>query len=93
MSDPARRLLRALARAAAAAGCAPVLRHDGTDPWASVTFTGARHRVTATGTGLAAWLAALPEAELPLPAGHLVAGCAVTPTASGAVLELLVLDC
>ncbi len=44
-------------------------------PWASVTFTGARHRLTldlAEGAAATAWLAALPELDLPLP-GHLVA--------------------
>lgn len=48
-------------------------------PWASVTFSGARHRMTldARATpGLDRWLAALPEAEFAL-RGHLVADLTV----------------
>jgi hypothetical protein len=51
-----------------------VARHDST-PWASVTFAGARHRLTIEAPltpGFDRWLAALPEAEFAL-RGHLVA--------------------
>ncbi|WP_313535531.1 hypothetical protein [Sphingomonas sp.] len=44
-------------------------------PWASVTFSGARHRMLLELDGsivAQAWLVALPELELPL-RGHLVA--------------------
>jgi hypothetical protein len=49
-------------------------------PWASVTFAGARHRLTmvaARSASLDAWLASLPEAEFRL-RGHLVADLAIT---------------
>ncbi|WP_294332467.1 hypothetical protein [uncultured Sphingomonas sp.] len=48
-------------------------------PWASVTFTGARHRLVLAAQetpALRAWLAALPDLDLPL-SGHLVADLAV----------------
>lgn len=48
-------------------------------PWASVTFTGARHclaLVALETPALRAWLAALPDLDLPL-SGHLVADLAV----------------
>lgn len=88
-----RQLLRALARSAGAAGCAAELSHDGETPWASLTFTGARHRVRATGdaAALAGWLATLPEAELPL-AGWFVASCAAEVAGGAATIELLVLE-
>lgn len=44
-------------------------------PWASVTFTGARHRlllVAPETPALRAWLSAVPELDLPI-SGHLVA--------------------
>lgn len=91
MPDPAGRLLRALARSAAAHGCAPELRHETSRPWASITFTGMQHRIGAIGTGLDAWLAALPEADLAVP-GSFVASCDVTAIPGGAVLTMLVLD-
>lgn len=56
-----------------------VVTRDAT-PWASVTFAGARHRLTldAPATpGLDRWLAGLPETEFAL-RGHLVADLAVT---------------
>ena len=49
-------------------------------PWASVTFAGARHRLTLEAratTGLDRWLAGLPDAEFALH-GHLVADVTVT---------------
>jgi hypothetical protein len=44
-------------------------------PWASVTFTGARHRLAVeldASVVAQAWLVALPDLELPI-SGHLVA--------------------
>lgn len=48
-------------------------------PWASVTFTGARHVLTLEAPATAAldaWLETLPETEFVIP-GHLVADIAV----------------
>lgn len=88
-----RQLLRALTRSAAAAGCAAELSHDGETPWATATFSGARHRLRASGeaAALGRWLAMLPEAELPL-AGWFVASCAAEVVGREAVIELLVLE-
>lgn len=68
-------------------------------PWASATFTGARHRLTIVaekGPATMAWLAALPEMELPI-AGHLVADLAVIAVeqdeeALRATLEVLTVE-
>jgi hypothetical protein len=68
-------------------------------PWASVTFTGARHRLTLALAETAAaetWLAALPEADLPL-LGHLLADLQVLTTTPRdgrlyAVLEALTVE-
>lgn len=62
-------------------------------PWASATFSGARHRLTVTAADTphaAAWLAALPEIELPI-AGHLVADLhvAAVTRAEGALRAVL----
>jgi hypothetical protein len=78
--DPGTQLERALVRSAAEIGV--VLSPIGATatPWASVTFTGARHRLTmfaVRSSALDAWLAGLPEAEFRL-RGHLVADLAVT---------------
>lgn len=93
MSAPARRMLRALARSAADAGCAAALSHEGERAWATATFAGARHTVRATGdaAALGRWLAMLPEAELPMH-GHFVASCAAELVGGAAVIELLVLE-
>jgi len=66
-----------LARALVADACRHGLLLDVRDwrviPWASVTFVGDRHIATLKVAGdPAAWLAALPEAELAV-RGHLVA--------------------
>jgi hypothetical protein len=93
VSGPVRQLLRALARSAEAAGCATLLTHLSETPWATVTFSGARHQVRAVGdaTALTRWLAMLPEAELPL-SGWFVASCAAEIAGGEAVIELLVLE-
>ncbi len=93
MSAPVRQLLRALAVSAEKAGCAPLLTHLEEIPWATVTFSGARHRVHATGdaAALSRWLSMLPEAELPL-SGWFVASCAAEVAGGEALIELLVLE-
>ena len=93
MTDPVRPLLRALARSAVDAGCPVALSHDGERPWATATFAGARHTVSAQGdaAALALWLAMLPEAELPM-RGWFVASCAAELIGSTATIELLVLE-
>lgn len=93
MSDPVPALLRALRRSAGDAGCAVELTHVGETLWATVTFTGARHaiRAVADPAALWAWLAMLPEADLPLH-GHFVASCAAEIIGGEAVIELLVLE-
>lgn len=88
---PDRRLLRALRRSAAAAGCVVTLSHDAETPWSSATFVGGQHRIEAAGKSLDAWLATLPEADLPM-IGHFVASCAVERREGGAMLTLLVLE-
>lgn len=54
-----------------------IVRSDWTR-WASATFTGARHLITVSlyGPDIDGWLAALPEADLPL-RDHLVADAVV----------------
>ena len=90
--DPVRRLLRALERSAAAAGCTVKLHHEALTPWASATFVGGQHRVAAiTGPDAAAWLRGLATADLPLP-NFYVASVAVEARESGAVLTILVLE-
>lgn len=89
--DPAAQLLRALARAAAATGCAAELRHEALVPWASATFNGGQHRVAVAGPALDAWLDTLADADLPL-IGHFVASLAVDRDGAGAVLTVLVLE-
>lgn len=82
--DIGARLERALIASAATRGCAIGVVEADWVHWASVTFTGARHRLTldleATSGG-EAWLAALPELELPL-RGHLVADLQVVALAA-----------
>lgn len=74
--DAATQLARALERT----GPGVLVVTSTATPWASVTFSGARHRLTldARATpGLDRWLADLHEAEFAL-RGHLVADLAVT---------------
>ncbi|MGN5374743.1 hypothetical protein [Sphingomonas hankookensis] len=72
--DAATLVERRLRIAAEAAGVTVALAASDPTPWASATFNGARHRLRVTGDGAAFehWIAALPEADLPL-RGHLVA--------------------
>ena len=68
-----------------------MLAHEAETPWSSATFVGAQHRVVVAGSGLGVWLAALPDAELPMN-GLFVASCEVERREGGAVLTLLVLE-
>ena len=69
------------------------LAHVAETAWATATFTGARHVVSAAGDphALAIWVAMLPEADLPV-RDHFVASCAATVARGGATIELLVLE-
>jgi hypothetical protein len=64
-------------------------------PWASVTFSGARHRLTLDAggePGLETWVAGLPEREIAL-RGHLVADVAVTTVERAkVVIEVLTVE-
>ena len=91
VADPARLLLRAIRRSAAAAGCAVTLMHEAETPWSSATFVGSQHRVAVVGDALDSWLVALPEADLPMN-GCFVASCVVERTVTGALLTVLVLE-
>ena len=73
------RLERALVTAAARASYDLAIVAHQARRWASATFTGVQHEIVVTaprGIGFGDWVAALPEAELPIP-GHLVASLAV----------------
>ena len=77
--DAGAQLERALMRGAADAGIRLTILAADWSRWASVTFSGARHRLSisaAPSLQFDAWLAALPEAEFRL-RGHLVADLAV----------------
>ena len=89
-ADAGTQLERALVRSAADAGIALAMVAATATPWASVTFTGARHRFTlaaARSTSLDAWLAGLAEAEFRL-RGHLVADLVVAGTHTGEPAEI-----
>lgn len=74
-------LTRALVADAATAGLAITVDRAAARRWASATFTGARVRLILSGAADAtAWVAALPEADLPV-RGHLVAEVAVLEVA------------
>ena len=80
--DAATLLVRALDHAAKRAGLTLVVRHADWRRWASATFSGARHELTLElpdNESAKRWLAALPEAELPI-RGHLVADAVVLRT-------------
>lgn len=97
--DPGAQLERALVRSAADAGIVLALVARAATPWASVTFAGARHRLTLAAFPsqlLDRWLAELPDAEFAL-RGHLVADLAlVSRVQSGEpaeiVLEILTVE-
>jgi hypothetical protein len=78
--DPGTALVRAIEANARRAGCPVRLSASDWTRWASATFTGARHdvKLEADESGaLDAWLAELPEVDLPI-RGHLVADIIVT---------------
>jgi hypothetical protein len=88
--DAGTQLERALVRDAAGAGIALAILAADRTRWASVTFSGARHRLSiaaAPSPRLDAWLAALPEAEFRL-RGHLVADVALASERRGELVEI-----
>ncbi|KQM85959.1 hypothetical protein ASE67_08725 [Sphingomonas sp. Leaf23] len=96
--DAATLLERRLRIAAEAAGVSIAITASDWTGWASATFNGARHRLTLSSgdAGFAAWLAELPEADLPL-RGHLVADLIVTggatlPDRDDATIEVLTVE-
>ena len=88
--DPLRLLFRALRCSAAAAGHTVTVAHDKETPWSSATFVGVQYQVTVTGNALDAWLATLPDADLPI-RGHFVASLEVACSPTGAALTVLML--
>jgi hypothetical protein len=77
--DAGVQLERAVMRSAVEAGVLLSVTAASATPWASVTFTGARHRlnlVAARSSSLDNWLAGLAETEFRL-RGHLVADLAI----------------
>lgn len=83
-ADPHRALLRALA---ARYPRLEVLASTA-DPWASATFTGARHSLTCAP---GADLTGIEEEEFALP-GHIVADVTVRIEAAGCVVEMLTIE-
>lgn len=78
-SDAGTLLRAALLRSAVMTGCRIAVEATDVTRWASATFAGARHRLRLHGedtVALDGWVAALPEADLPL-RRHLVADVAV----------------
>lgn len=77
--DAARQLERALIAGAAKAGCRVAVTVLDSIPWASVTFSGARHEIVLSGAASLAmdrWAHGIGEAEFAL-RGHLVADARV----------------
>lgn len=91
--DAARALIAALAAAALTAQIILTIADTEERPWASATFSGARHIVSVELDGDAAaidrWLAALPEAQWAM-RHHIVADIAVAArSGGGATIEAL----
>ncbi len=82
-ADPHRALLRALT----ARYPGLLVLDSRTEPWASVTFTGARHVLTCTGPDLTG----IEDAEFDLP-GHVVADVAVTRSTGLMAVEVLTIE-
>ena len=83
--DAEAQFARALVTAARASGLEPVLAELRSRPWASATFVGTRVSlvmVAPRSPALHGWVAALAEAELPMP-GHLLASLAVDGIGEG----------
>ena len=91
--DPQRRLLRALAADADRCGVAIRMIAAHERPWSSATFVGCRLTIDLAIAGESCdWLAALPEADLPLP-GRIVADLVVVRARGDtATLEVLLLE-
>lgn len=87
-----RAVARALHRSATAAGIAAAVSVETERDWASALFEGLRVtlRVVADDGPMEAWLAALPEAELPLD-GYFIASAEVVgrPAPDRAMVEVL----
>lgn len=82
-SDPYRALLRALAERYPAL----VVDSGGSEPWASATFTGARHVLRGRGADLNG----IEDDEFDLP-GHFVADIAWTKDGDGLRIEALTIE-
>lgn len=92
-ADRGERLARTLVAHAARAGAAVRLTVATVEPWCSATFSGSVIVLTLDappGPALSAWLAGLPEANIPL-GRDLIADIAVEPDA-GKLRVLLCLD-
>lgn len=92
--DPQRRLFRALVADADGRGVAIRMTAVRERPWSSATFVGCRLTIelAIAGGDVRGWLAALPDADLPLP-GRFVADLVVArATDATAMLEVLVLE-
>lgn len=90
--DPAALLVRAIEASALAAGVAVTVAEIRTRSWASATFEGERCRLLLYfDEPPANWLAALPDADLPV-RDYFVADLCVRSVANGGVeLEILLL--
>lgn len=87
-------ILRALAASAGPRQLVLELREVWERPWCSATFTGVRLTLAlgVSGADPGAWLAALPDEDLPVP-GRLVADVVVVAADGiGATLEVLLLE-
>ncbi len=93
-ADPEKGTIRALTRQAKGEGVTLTATVIARRRWASALFEGVRLTIetTAPERNFDAWLAALPEAELPL-RGHFVADVElIERQATTAIIELLVLE-
>lgn len=92
--DVETQLERALVRGAAEAGVVLNVTAATATPWASVTFTGARHRLTMVAlasSSLDCWLAGLAETDFRL-RGHLVADLVVVAAIDSSELVEVTLE-
>lgn len=93
LSGSARRLVRALA---GWAGDGVEIEHLSVLPWATISFSGERHRLTLVCPDQArarACAAALPEAEFDCPAYVVIEATVVTPVEAGSfTIEVMVIE-
>ncbi|MDR6145887.1 hypothetical protein QE363_001680 [Sphingomonas sp. SORGH_AS870] len=90
-ADRGERLARVLAAHAAQAGCMVTIAVQAVEPWSSATFSGSVATLSLaapSSPALAAWLADLAEADIPL-GRDIVADLAVEPAAEGWLLRVL----